>query len=451
MNPSSAKETHERAQQVIIGNLFWRCESAEDVFAAMQPRDIEAFSHPVLRRVMEAMIRLFEKDVRIDVPAVRREIKKGRPSLNDLMRLEETCEEAAHSENQSRELGSGPEDWFRVLREEYVTQKIKEGMGRAQSYEEVMSVIDHSMGLCRGPDESQRSMGELFDLVVSAEQDIREGRRCPGYSWGIGRLDDSILIQPGKLYCVGASKGSGKTKLLIHILEHNLMRVEEPVPCLFFSLEMGELDMGKYFVSRHVEIDSSLLLRTGLPDGPFDRIQTYAESFHEAPLEIDSSARLTLREITSRIRRWKRRHKIPEGTGLVGIDFLQRILVDNSQVSEATALRDVAYGLSATAKELGVAIVTLAQLNKQADGVRPVSRHIEGSGGVAQASDGVLLLDLVRLRDEEAVSDGEWDEMNVIMAKIRDGETGVSVPLRVNLRIGRFVNAAHAAVVPFPR
>jgi replicative DNA helicase len=439
---SLAEDNYDKAQRVLIGHLLIFPVAASDVFTHLKKEHVKAFNVPVLARIFMAMESLYCRGVEISGMSIGSEISRTGGSTTTLTQVLIECSDAADREYRVQELGEEITDYVRELLDGYYLRFVKDGVERAETYPDVIKVAEHAIALDAGNrDGFQRPVDEVVDELIDVQTAIAEGRRSAGYEWGIPTLDDAVLIRPGKLYTVAAQKGAGKTKFLLSVINHALSQPPDPVPCLLFSLELSDLEVIKYLASRRAEVDSSLIFSRSLPDVLFDDIKLCTQSLRKAHLEIDTSPSISVRQIISRIRHWKIKYRVPDDTGIVGIDFLQLVLLDRrgGQLSEATALKNVAYQLAGAAKRLRVSIVAVAQLNKQADGTKPAIGYIEGSGGLAQASQCVLLLDLVRLRDESSGrKNDDTDELNIIIAKNRDGESMVTVPCRADLSIGRF-------------
>ncbi len=457
MCSSALKDKHEQAQRILIGYLLGYPGMAHEILSTFPKEQAGAFTVPALRRIFEAVHDLHEKDAKISEQTVAAEFQPREWSTKGLPQVFMACSDAAAEEYQSKTLGETASDYVSAVLGGYHLSVMKEKARRATSFPDLVRMAEETIALDVGTvrdDEYAGEIGPILDEVIGLQEAISAGRREPGYSWGISELDESMLLRTGKLYTVAAQKGSGKTKFLLSVIHHNLKLQKAPVPTLLFSLEMDREEVGKMLLSRETEIDSSLIFTRTLAPELFEDIRAGRQILATSPLDIDCSPCLSVDQIVSRIRHWKTKYRIPDHTGIVGVDFLQLLSLDRErgQLSEATALKKTAFGLAGAAKRFRVCIIALAQLNKQGDNARPEIGFIEGSGGPAQASHGVLLLDLLRLRDrKQAASEDGWDKFDITVAKNRDGESEVTVHARADLSIGKFVGKETARVLPFRR
>lgn len=448
------EEQHKRAQRVLVGYLLGYPSAADELLSALPKDQAIAFTEPILRKVFETIHDLHDRGADVAEHTVASEFQR-RGWKGSLPQVFVDCSDAATREFELRELGDHPLNYVAAVVDGYHLGLVQKKAQRATSFGEFLEVAEEAFALdakCVGPESWATDIESVLDEVIETQEAINDGTRVPGYAWGIAELDAEMPLRTGKLYTIAAQKGSGKSKLLLAAIHHNVTK--DHVPAFLLSLEMDRLEIGKLLLSRESECDSSIILGRKLPSEILDQIREARERLGAVPLEIDCSPSLSVNQIVSKIRHWKLKNKIPDHTGVVGIDFLQLITLDRmqGQVSEATAIKNVAYALARAAKTHQVCIIAVAQLNKQADDTTPRIGFIEGSGGPSQASHGVLLLDLPRLRGEgKTESDDGWDELNIIIAKNRDGESGVTVRAHADLSTGRFVGRDTARVLPFRR
>jgi len=274
--------------------------------------------------------------------------------------------------------------------------------------------------------------------ALDRQDQITLGEQVWGSSWGIRALDKHLLLQPGKSYVVGGIKKGGKTLFTLSTLIHNLAKVP-PVNCGLFALEMSRQEIAGKVLSHVAKIDSRKIFTPYMQDRELDVLRKHAETVKLFPFHVDDRTGLSCEEIFERISDWKEVYEIPDDEFIVAVDFLQLIDLDRQKgENEASALRRTAYDLACVAKETRCAIIATAQLNNQAENNLPHIKYLEGSGGIAQCAEAILLLDLKHRRDSRYLNEGSSKSLDLIVAAQRTGESDVVIHCKADLRIGRF-------------
>ena len=115
-----------------------------------------------------------------------------------------------------------------------------------------------------------------------------------------------------------------------------------------------------------------------------------------------------------RIERIARSLRWSKGIEILFIDYLQ--LVSNSAYDiKRLQVADISARCKALARELNIPVVTLAQLNREADGRDPRLSDLKESGSIEEDADMVLML----TKDPAQPKRIKWEVL-----KNRDGETG---------------------------
>ena len=170
------------------------------------------------------------------------------------------------------------------------------------------------------------------------------------------------------------------------------------------------------------------------------------------PLRIDETGALSLAQVASRVRRARR-----QGVGLVIIDYLQ-LMAGNSRENRTQDVTQITSGLKAMAKEIGVPVLLLSQLNRAAEGrtnKRPQLADLRDSGSIEQDADVVMFVyreDYYIEREAPAIEDPAYQSFQdklaqatgkaeIIVAKNRHGSTGV-VPVSFNRELTKFSGLA---------
>jgi replicative DNA helicase len=164
------------------------------------------------------------------------------------------------------------------------------------------------------------------------------------------------------------------------------------------------------------------------------------QQLRDAKIVIDDTGGIDILELRSKARRMKRDHDIR----VLFIDYLQLIRSTiNRNATRENEVSKISGAIKALAKELGLPIVILAQLNRQAEqaGQQPKLSHLRESGAIEQDADVVALLHRDRERQMSREEAMKGVDAELIIAKNRNGETGL-VKLTFFPAYTRFENPA---------
>ncbi len=232
----------------------------------------------------------------------------------------------------------------------------------------------------------------------------------------------------------------GKTSLALNIGEH--VAIDQGMPVAVFSMEMGASQLALRMLSSVGRLDQQRLRTGRLQDDDWPRLD-HARSRRctKSPLYIDETPALTAIDLRARARRLSR---TCGKLGLIIVDYLQLMSASGQGENRATEISEISRGLKALAKELGVPVVALSQLNRtveQRTDKRPVMSDLRESGAIEQDADVILFI----YRDE--VYNPDTNDKNVaeiIIGKQRNGPIG-RVNLRFDGQFTKFENLARTA------
>jgi replicative DNA helicase len=143
-------------------------------------------------------------------------------------------------------------------------------------------------------------------------------------------------------------------------------------------------------------------------------------------------------EIRAKARRLKQRHNLK----LIVIDYLQLMTSGKRVESRQQEVSEFSRALKLLAKELGVPLIAISQLNRKSEEAKdkkPDISQLRESGSLEQDADVVILLHRPDLGEKEHPRAGEAD---VILAKQRNGPTG-TVTVAFQGQYSRFANMKH--------
>lgn len=260
----------------------------------------------------------------------------------------------------------------------------------------------------------------LTDVVDIVDTLYQSKGGIIGRSTGFKDIDNITLgLQPSDLIVVAGRPSMGKTAFAMNLAEN--VAVGEKLPVAIFSMEMP----GEQLVMRMLASLGTINLnkiRTGdLGDDDWSRITSNMTLLQNLPLFIDDSAALSPGELRARARRLMREHG---QLGLIVVDYLQLMKVNNSSENRATEISEISRELKALAKELKVPVIALSQLNRsleQRTDKRPIMSDLRESGAIEQDADVILFI----YRDEVYHDDSPDKGLaEIIIAKQRNGPIG---------------------------
>ena len=210
----------------------------------------------------------------------------------------------------------------------------------------------------------------LPDVVDRIDTLYHQDSDITGLATGFTDLDRMTSgLQNGDLVIVAGRPSMGKTTLAMNVAE--AAALGEGPPTAVFSMEMpaDALTMRMLASLGRVELQK---IRSGrLSDDDWPRLTSTMNLLSQAKLYIDDTPGLTPTEMGARCRRLKREH----GLGLVLVDYLQLMQLPGFKENRAAEISEISRSLKGMAKELGVPVIVLSQLNRSLE-QRPNKRPI---------------------------------------------------------------------------
>ncbi|MFI0354301.1 replicative DNA helicase [Actinomadura sp. 9N407] len=205
----------------------------------------------------------------------------------------------------------------------------------------------------------------------------------------------------------------------------------------FFSLEMGRNEITMRLLSAEARVALHAMRSGTMQDEDWTRLARRMSEVAEAPLFIDDSPNMSMMEIRAKCRRLKQQHDLR----LVIIDYLQLMSSGKRVESRQVEVSEFSRSLKLLAKELGVPVIALSQLNRgpeQRTDKKPMVSDLRESGSIEQDADMVVLLHREDAYEKESPRAGEAD---LIVAKHRNGPTA-TVTVAFQGHYSRFVDMA---------
>ena len=269
-----------------------------------------------------------------------------------------------------------------------------------------------------------RRLNEVLGDEVERLEKLSKGEiEMTGTPSGFPRLDDLTGgFQPSNLIIIAARPSVGKSAFVANVAEH--VAVKQGRPVAFFSLEMSEMELAQRFIASEARVYGDRLRKGKVAQRDWDKVISACNALERAPLWIDVTSDLGLLDLRAKARRLHIREQENGGLGLVIVDYLQLMRMDESRSSMVERVGQISRGLKLLANELEVPVVALSQLsraNESRTDKRPILSDLRDSGNIEQDADVVAFLyreDVYRKPEER---DGTAE---VILAKHRNGPIG---------------------------
>jgi len=258
-------------------------------------------------------------------------------------------------------------------------------------------------------------------------------------------------LQPGNLVVLAARPGLGKTALALNWMLHSSRSFGNHVA--FFSLEMSKEEVFNRLLASHSMLDVRALVNGDInehadPDAPrtYGHQEVVREKLLEArdelvkmPAYICDRASITVHEITAMVDRLCT--QTDTRLDLVIIDYLQLISSPpdsrGARLTEAVRIGEISRALKLLAKDRGIPVVVLSQLNREVEHRQSSKQHsrpqlsdLRDSGAIEQDADIVMF---IHRRKKPATAEDDEDadadkRAELVVAKHRNGPTKI-IPL----------------------
>jgi replicative DNA helicase len=399
--------------------------SKDAIAAAIETVHAQDFYKPAHTHLFEAIVSLYGQGEPVDPVTVSEELRRAGlldalGGKNTLLRIQAATPAVANAAR-----------YARIVEEHALLRRLIGVAGEIAEMgydvpEDVTSVLDQAETLVFEVAD-RRVAGTLVGLheVLGKSMERFEAlyggtSTATGVPTGYVDLDDALLgLQPSNLVVVAARPGQGKTSFALGAAAHVALTVRRPV--VFFSLEMGHLELTQRLLSSEAGVNGRDLRTGRISEADWARISHAVGRFAEAPFFIDDNPHLTVMEMRAKCRRLKARHG---DLGLVVVDYLQLMSTPRRAENRQVEVSELSRGLKILARDLDTPVMALSQLNRSLEyrsDKRPVLADLRESGAIEADADIVAFLYRDEAYNPESTERGTAE---VIVAKHRNGPTG---------------------------
>ena len=197
-------------------------------------------------------------------------------------------------------------------------------------------------------------------------------------------------LHPGRTYIFGARPGVGKSLSGVNIATYAAYK---GYPSAIFSAEMPTFEVTSRIVAASTQSRYGNIVARQIEQDEAEVIELWKQHVAETkmPLFIADKPGMTVESIMAQARALKR----TRGLDVIFVDYLQLIKESDTRVPRERQVAHISWSLKQLAKELGIAVVIAAQLNRNSvnEDKPPQLQELRESGSIEQDADVVILID----------------------------------------------------------
>jgi replicative DNA helicase len=272
-------------------------------------------------------------------------------------------------------------------------------------------------------DESAGDWVSAYEGMLAHSQIIEKRATGELTAWptGMAGLDDYLEggLRPGELVIVGARPSMGKTALGLTLGVNMAQTLSVGV----LSMEMSRMEVNDRLTAMLGNVSMSSVKRPSKGDGlAWDRVLAGVDRARDLRLAVNDQGGLTINQVRNKARSLKR----SRGLDVLVVDYIGLMTGLDQKANRNAQLGEISRGLKNLAKELQIAVLCLAQLNRAAEekpDQMPQMSNLRDSGEIEQDGDVILFIKRPIMANPELPE--EWKHYaKLSVAKNRQGRCG---------------------------
>jgi replicative DNA helicase len=414
-------------EAAVLGALMLEKDALTTVIDILKERSFYKDGH---QRIFKAILNLFDKSEPIDILTVTHELRE----MGEL----EAAGGAHYVANLTFKVNSAAnvEYHARIITENAIKRELINIASTIQrdAFEDttdVFNLLDNTEQALFEVSESniRKNFDDMRSLMGKAIKELEEKKNqkdgLTGVPSGFSALDRVTSgWQPSDLVIIAARPGMGKTAFVVSAMRNAAVEFKKPVA--IFSLEMSSLQLVNRLISAEAELDSEKIKKGNLADYEWAQLNHKISALSSAPIYIDDTPGLSIRELRTKCRRLKAHHDI----SMIIIDYLQ-LMTGNTDGkgggNREQEIASISRALKGIAKELNVPVLALSQLSRSVEtrggDKKPQLSDLRESGSIEQDADMVVFLyrpEYYKITEDE-MGNPTQGTGEVIIAKHRNG------------------------------
>jgi replicative DNA helicase len=409
------------AERAVLGAIMMDNETVYTVMEILEP---SAFYQPSHRLIFSTMLDLSERGEPIDIV-----------TLVDRLRSTGSLDKAGGPDYiptlaDEVPTSAGVANYAKIVKEKATLRNLIE-----TSTEIVQDCFDAPGDVDQLLDEAERrifaiseerirsgflSMKEIVKSSFKTIESLYEKKEhITGVPTGFADIDELTSgFQSSDLIIIAGRPSMGKTAFCLNIAQYASMKKKLTVAV--FSLEMAKEQLVMRMLCSEARIDAHRLRSGFLGQTDWPKLSTAAGRLADASIYIDDTPAISSMEMRAKTRRLK----ADKGLDLVIVDYLQLMSGRSRSDSREQEISEISRSLKSLAKELGVPVVALSQLNRGVESrmdKRPILADLRESGAIEQDADVIIFIYRDEVYNKESMEKGIAE---IIVGKQRNGPVG---------------------------
>ncbi|MDF9795826.1 replicative DNA helicase [Catalinimonas alkaloidigena] len=383
-------------EEAVLGALMLEKEALTTVIDILQ---IDSFYKDSHKEIYKAILQLFDNSEPIDILTVTNQLRKiGTLEFAGgafyVSGLTQKVNSAANVEFHARIVSE------MAIKRELITIASEIEHEAYEDTTDTFNLLDKVEQRIFSVSESniRKNYADMRSIMRDAinELEAKKHRKdgLTGVPTGFTALDRVTSgWQKSDLVIIAARPGMGKTAFVLSALRNAAVDFGHAVA--IFSLEMSSVQLVNRLISAEAQLESEKIKKGNLADFEWEQLYHKTADLTEAPIFIDDTPALSIRELRSKCRRLKAQHNIE----LIIVDYLQLMSGDSTKSNQGNREQEIASisrAMKNIAKELDVPVLALSQLSRAVEtrggDKRPQLSDLRESGSIEQDADMVMFL-----------------------------------------------------------
>lgn len=384
-------------EEAVLGALMLERDAFNAVIEILKP---ESFYKEAHQKIFKAIVDLFDRSEPVDILTVTNNLRtKGELEIAGgayyVTELTTKVNSAANIEFHARIVLE------HSIKRDLISIASEVHRDAFEDTTDVFELLDKTEQSLYKVSESniRKNYADMRSLMGEAIKELQAKKDHDNHLTGIpsGFTDLDRLTsgwQKNDLVIIAARPGMGKTAFVVSAMRNAAVEFKKPVA--IFSLEMSSIQLVNRLISAEAELDSEKIKKGNLEEYEWTQLHHKINALTDAPIYIDDTPALSIRELRTKCRRLKAKNNIE----LIIIDYLQLMSGEGNSKgfggNREQEISAISRALKQLAKELQVPVIALSQLSRSVEtrggDKRPQLSDLRESGAIEQDADMVVFL-----------------------------------------------------------